>query len=87
MGFGGQARIGYELPIVGPLYAALDLQLQVFQAENSGEETEFENFVTDFEAAPPVAVDAVVVHGDGALRPETRGVSSALVVLSVGVRI
>jgi hypothetical protein len=85
VGIGGQARIGYEIPIAGPLYAALDLQLQVFQAENSGEETRLENFVTDFTA--PRAVNATILHGDGAERPQTRGVSSGLGVLSVGVRL
>ena len=85
VGFGGQARIGYEIPIVGPLYAALDLQLQVFQAENSGEETELENFVVDFEA--PTPVNTTILHGDGGARPETRGVASGLGVLSVGVRL
>lgn len=85
VGFGGQARIGYEIPIYGPLYAALDLQLQVFQSENSGETTTLENFVVDFEA--PTAVNATILHGDGAARPETRGVSSGLGVLSLGVRL
>ena len=85
VGFGGQARIGYEIPIAGPLYAALDVQLQVFQAENSGETTELENFVVDFEAPRPV--NATILHGDGAERPETRGVASGLGVLSLGVRL
>ncbi len=87
VGYGGQARLGYEIPIVGPLYAALDVQLQVFQAENSGETTELRNFVVDFEATPPTAVNTTLLHGDGALRPETRGVGSGLAVLSLGVRI
>lgn len=85
VGIGGGARIGYEIPIWGPLYAALDLQLQVFQSENSGYTEEFENFVTDFTA--PEAIDATIEFGDGAARPRTRGVSSGLGVLSLGVRI
>lgn len=86
-GYGGQARIGYEIRVFGPLYLALDLQLQVFQAENAGEVTELRNFVVDFAAMPPTAVNAVIRHGDGEERPETRGVGSGNLMLSVGVRI
>lgn len=87
VGFGGQGKIGYEVPIVGPLYAAMDIQIQVFQAENSGETTELRNFVTDFAATPPTAVSATIEHGDGAMRPETRGVASGLALFSLGARL
>lgn len=84
VGFGGRGRIGYQMPIVGPLYASLDLALEVYQAENAGETTELQNFVADFETQPPVAVDAVIFHGDGAARPETEAVQSGRVELSLG---
>lgn len=84
VGFGGQGRIGYMMPIYGPLYAALDLAFEVFQAENAGETTELDNFVTDFAEQPPVAVTTTILHGDGAARPTTESVQSGRVQLSLG---
>lgn len=84
VGYGGQARLGYQIPIFGPLYAAVDAALEVYQTENSGETTELTNFVTDFTEQPPVAVDAVILHGDGAARPVASSVSSGRVQLTIG---
>lgn len=84
VGVGGQAKIGYQIPIWGPLYTALDLELQLFQSDNSGETTRFNNFVTDFTATPPVAVTATVFNGDNGARPRSESVGAARAMLSLG---
>lgn len=86
LGVGGHALLGYEVPITGPLYAALNLKIKAFQSTNDGETTEYENFVTDFGAMPPTAVDAEIEHGDGAAQPTTNSVQEARLQLAVGVR-
>lgn len=84
VGFGGHGQIGYRLPIAGPLYAALNVRLRTFEAENSGETTELRNFVTDFEAQPPTATDATISHGEGAARPTTNSVQDVRGQLAIG---
>ncbi len=86
VGYGGTARIGYQIPLFGPLYTALDVELQAFQSENSGETQTFNNFVTDFQATPPVATTATVRYGDNALRPHTIGVTAGRLMLAVGAQ-
>jgi hypothetical protein len=83
VGVGFQGRIGYQIPLFGPLYAAADAELQLFQSENSGETTQYENFV-DFRAAIPAPINTTVTHGDGAAQPRTASVQSARLLLSVG---
>jgi hypothetical protein len=84
VGYGGVARIGYEFPLFGPIYTALDLELQAFQSENSGEQQTLNNVVTDFTAQPPTAVSTTVNFGDGAARPHTIGVTAGRLLLAVG---
>ncbi len=84
VGYGGQGRIGYQLPLFGPLYLATDLAVEVYQSENSGETTELTNFVPDLAATPPTAVTATILHADGAERPNTRAVASGRLQLSLG---
>jgi hypothetical protein len=84
VGFGGHAALGYEFPIVAGLYGALQVKYRLFQSENSGETTELRNFVTDYEAAPPRAVDATITHGDGAERPVTTSVQDVRLQATLG---
>lgn len=87
VGIGAHALIGYELPIGDHFYLSPTLRIRVFQSENAGETTTYRNFVTDYTASPPTAVDAEVRYGDGAARPETHAVADARALLSLGVRI
>jgi hypothetical protein len=88
IGFGGHAMIGYELPIVPGVYLAFNLKYKLFESENSGETTEFRNFL-DLEGlaagGPPTVVDATIPHGDGAARPMTDSVQEVRFQLSLGV--
>lgn len=86
LGYGGHGMVGYEFPFTERIYLGLGIELSSFQSENKGETTVFENFVTDFEAERPIAIDATIEHGDGQARPETRAVQSARGHLSLGVR-
>ncbi len=84
VGFGGSGLIGYEMPLFGPLYLAINIRLRTFQTENSGERTELRNFVTDFTALPPTATDGTVTYGNGAARPSTYSVQDARLQLAIG---
>lgn len=86
VGYGGVARIGYQIPIAGPIYTALDVELQAFQSENSGETQRLNNFVTDFTAQPPVATTATLRYGDNGLRPHTEGVTAGRLMLALGAQ-
>lgn len=83
VGFGGQARLGYQIPLFGPLYAAADAEFQIFQTNNAGETTEYENFV-DFRAETPVPRNEVVFHGDGAAQPASNSVQAMRLLFSIG---
>ena len=81
VGFGGSGLIGYEMPLFGPLYLAINIRLRTFQTENSGERTELRNFVTDFTALPPTATDgrsrtATAPHARRRTRSRTHACSS-----------
>ncbi len=84
VGVAGMARIGYQIPIAGPIYAAMDVEMQVAQSENSGETTKTTNFVSNFGATPPTATSATIRHGDNAARPSTFGFGAGRLVLSLG---
>lgn len=84
IGFGGHGMIGYRIPIFDFLYTAINVKLRTFQSENSGETTQLRNFVTDFEAQPPVATDGAVTHGEGAARPSTQSVQDVRLQLAIG---
>lgn len=84
LGFGAQARVGYQIPVYGPLYAAADAEFTIFQTENAGETTEYQNFVRDFRAPGDFPLDEVVFHGDGAARPHTASIQSLRLLFSIG---
>lgn len=84
VGIGGHAGVGYDLPLTENFYLGLGLQYSVFQSENSGETTDYTNFVTDYGATPPTAVTASVAHGDGEAAPHTYSVQDFRLHLSVG---
>jgi hypothetical protein len=88
VGFGGHAQIGYQLPIVPGLYLGFSLKYKLFESENSGETSEFRNFL-DLdglaEGGAPTTVDATIEHGDGAARPMTDSVQEVRFQLSLGV--
>ncbi len=86
VGFGGQALLGYQMPVTDNFYFALNLKIKVMQTENSGERTELRNFVTDFEAVPPTATTADIQHGEGAAQPQTRGINEARLQLAMGAQ-
>lgn len=85
VGVGAQARIGYQIPLFGPFYAAADAELQIFQTENSGESTVYENFV-DFEAATPRVRNETVLHAEGAAQPEAQSVQSIRLMFAIGAQ-
>ncbi len=85
VGLGAHGRLGYQIPIYGPIYVAGDAELQIFQSENSGETTEYENFV-DFEQSPPTVRNDLVLHGDGAAQPQTASVQNVRLMFSVGAQ-
>jgi hypothetical protein len=90
LGYGAQAQIGYELPVAttsyGNLYAAAAIELRAFQSGNNGRSTEFDNFVTDVAAVPPVATTAVIDNEDGAAQPRQYAVSDVTLRLAIGAR-
>ncbi|MDQ3035700.1 MAG: hypothetical protein M3Y87_25060 [Myxococcota bacterium] len=86
VGFGGHGMIGYRIPIFDVFYTAINFKLRTFQSENSGERTVLRNFVTDFEAQPPVATDGEVIHGEGAERPLTTSVQDVRLQLAIGAQ-
>jgi hypothetical protein len=90
LGYGAQAQIGYELPVVeipyGNLYVALALELRAFQSSNNGRSSELDNFVTDFATPPPTVTTATIEHGDGAAVPRQYAVSDVTLRLAVGAR-
>lgn len=84
VGVGGHGLIGYRLPLGDMFYLALNLKIRVFETENSGETTEYRNFVTDYNAVPPTATTATVPNGDGAARPSTSVAADGRLQLAVG---
>jgi hypothetical protein len=90
LGYGAQAKIGYELPVLatsyGNLYAAAAIELRAFQSSNNGRTTELDNFVTDVTAVPPVATTAVIDNQDGAAQPRQYAVSDVTLRLAIGAR-
>jgi hypothetical protein len=82
VGFGGQAALGYDMPLAVGLYLGIQARVKLFQSENSGETTEYTNFVTDYSA--PEAIDATIEHGDGRERPHTTSVQEARLQLALG---
>jgi hypothetical protein len=84
VGFGGQAALGYDFPIVGGLYFATQVRYRLFEAENSGEETRLTNFVTDFGAQPPSATTTTIRYGDGAAQPATNSVQDVRLQVGLG---
>jgi hypothetical protein len=90
LGYGTQAQVGYELPVAGNaygnLYAALALELRVFQSNNQGRPTRLDNFVTDLAAVPPAAISATTENDNGAGQPRTYAVSDLTLQLAVGAR-
>lgn len=90
LGYGAQAQIGYELPVLatsyGNLYAAAAIELRAFQSTNNGRTTELDNFVTDVTAVPPVATTAVIDNQDGAAQPRQYAVSDVTLRLAIGAR-
>lgn len=83
IGFGGQAALGYQLPIVDGFYASLNLRYRLFESENAGERTEFENYL-DADSVPPARIDGTVEYGDGAARPSTNSVQDVRAQLGFG---
>jgi hypothetical protein len=87
IGFGGHGMFGYMMPIGDVFYTALNLKLRLFEAENSGETTTFNNFVTDYTSQPlPTVTTGEVPHGDGAAQPSTNSVQDVRVQLALGAR-
>ncbi len=90
LGYGAQAQIGYELPVLptpyGTLYAAFAIELRAFQSGNNGRSTELDNFVTDLAATPPTATTATIDNENGAAQPRQYAVSDVTWRLAVGAR-
>lgn len=84
VGVGGHGMVGYEMPLGDVFYLAVNFKLRMFESENSGESTQYQNFVTDFRALPPTATDATVTYGDGAAQPSTNSVQDARLQLAIG---
>ena len=74
VGFGGHALMGYRIPLGDMFHLALNVKYRLFESENSGETTELNNFVTDYEALPPTATTATIPHGENAAQPTTNSV-------------
>lgn len=86
VGVGAEALVGYEFPLGDFLYLATDLKLKTLQTNNRDKTTELNNFVTDFEAAPPTPVNAVIDHDNGQARPTTYSVQAIRGQVSFGAR-
>lgn len=85
-GPGAYGMIGYEFPFDEFLYLSLSVKIKTFQSDNHEKDTEFRNFVTDFDVDQPRAITTDVDHGDGAARPIAEGVSDARAHLGIGIR-
>lgn len=85
-GPGAYGMIGYEFPFDEFLYLSISVKLKAFQPDNHEEETEFDNFVTDFDVDQPEAITTEIDHGDGAARPIAEGIADARAHLGIGVR-
>jgi len=91
VGYGVQAQVGYEWPVVntpyGNLYVAFLMELRAFQSTNNGRSTELNNFVTDLTAVPPAAITATIEHEkNGGPQPSQYAVSDVTWRLAVGAR-
>ncbi len=85
LGIGGEGLMGYQIPIFDVLYLGFDVKLRSFQSNNNGETQTLRNFVTDFTAAPPTAVNADIKFSKSrGPAPSTYSVSDARVLISVG---
>ena len=83
--YGGRATFGFQLPIAEGIYFGNHVTLEAFQSSNNNREAQLENFVEDFTAEPPEAVDAVIEYdSDGGAQPNTYPVSSARIQLVLG---
>jgi hypothetical protein len=85
--YGAEAEMGYHFDLPERFYVGAGIRLAAFQATNNGHDTTFTNFVTDFTAAPPVAVDATIHHNTiNAATPTTYSVQDIKLSVSVGYR-
>jgi hypothetical protein len=84
IGYGGHGLLGVEVPLGMGLYLAGSLKVKAFQADNDGEQTRLENFVVDLAVEEPVAVTAVIPHGDRAAPPTTSSVQDVRLQFAIG---
>jgi hypothetical protein len=84
-GYGAQASMGYQRLLGDRFYVSGLLKVRAFTTSNVDRKTTLDNFVTDWTALPPAAVDATTTYEtDGENQPSTYSVQDGRVYLSVG---
>ncbi|MBA3539941.1 MAG: hypothetical protein H0T79_09960 [Deltaproteobacteria bacterium] len=83
LALGGQAELGYHFDLGSRMYFGTGLRIAAFQGSNADQETDFENFVTDFTAPMPLTT-TIEPSTDGPVRPSTGSVQDIRINLSLG---
>lgn len=85
---GAEAEMGYHFDLPSRFYVGAGIRVATFQATNNGRDTNFDNFVLDFTARPPVAVTSDIHFNKhtGPNMPTTYSVQDIRLNISAGYR-
>lgn len=83
--YGAQAELGIRFDVAPRFFIGAGVRIATFQASNAGKETEYDNFVVDFAALPPVPVTTSIHHGtNGPIPPTTYSVQDVRLNIAIG---
>jgi hypothetical protein len=86
LGAGAYGQLGYQWNVTRELYIASSLRVKSFQSNNDGQETRFDNFVTNFAAPRPMDM-TIEYDADGPQPPHTYSVQDLRVQIAFGFRL
>jgi hypothetical protein len=85
-GVGAYGQLGYQWDIEAGVYLAGGVRVQSFQSNNNGEQSRFDNFVTDF-GAPQAMNTAITYDSESAVAPHTYSVQDLRLNIALGYRL